>query len=80
MQAISRRATLYEMIRDYGQAVSDLQKLISLLTKEVDKKTNQSGSSDKMDSMNELRQARLKLLEMEEAARNEISLNMYRIL
>lgn len=68
------------MIRDYGQAVSDLQKLISLLTKEVDKKTNQSGSSDKMDSMNELRQARLKLLEMEEAARNEISLNMYRIL
>lgn len=80
MQAISRRATLYEMIRDYGQAVSDLQKLISILTKEVDKKTNQSGSSDKMDSMNELRQARLKLLEMEEAARNEISLNMYRIL
>ncbi|KAK6144065.1 hypothetical protein DH2020_020885 [Rehmannia glutinosa] len=26
-KAISRRATLYEMIRDYGQAIADLQKL-----------------------------------------------------
>ncbi|KAL9143189.1 hypothetical protein ABFS82_14G219800 [Erythranthe guttata] len=79
-KAISRRAGLYEMIRDHGQAVGDLQKLVSLLTKEVDKKTNQSGASDKMDSVNELRQARMKLLEMEEAARNELTLNMYLIL
>ncbi|KAI3461136.1 hypothetical protein Pfo_017799 [Paulownia fortunei] len=79
-KAISRRATLYEMIRDYGQAVADLHKLVSLLTKEVDKKTNQSGTSDKIDSVNELRQARLKLAELEEAARNEIPLNMYLIL
>ncbi|KAG8370996.1 hypothetical protein BUALT_Bualt13G0041200 [Buddleja alternifolia] len=79
-KAISRRATLHESIRDYGQAVSDLQKLVSLLTKEVDKKTNQSRTSDKVNSVNELRQARLKLLEMEEASRREIPLNMYLIL
>lgn len=71
---------LYETIRDYGQAVADLQKLVSLLTEELDKKTNQSGKSDKVDTVNELRQARLKLLEMEEATRNEIPLNMYLIL
>ncbi|XP_011090144.1 uncharacterized protein LOC105170911 [Sesamum indicum] len=79
-KALSRRASLYEMIRDYGQAVADLQKLVSLLTKEVDKKMNQSGPSDKMDCVTELRQARMKLSEMEEACRNEIPLNMYLIL
>lgn len=68
------------MIRDYGQAVADLQKLVSLLSEEVEKKTNQSVKSDKVDIMNELRQARLKLLEMEEFTRNEIPLNMYLIL
>lgn len=79
-KAISRRATIYEMIRDYGQAVADLQKLASLLTEEVDKKTNQSVKSDKVEIVNELRQARLKLSEMEEFTRNEIPLNMYLIL
>lgn len=68
------------MIRDYGQAVADLQKLVCLLTEEVDKKTNQSVKSDKVDIVNELRQARLKLSEMEEFTRNEIPLNMYLIL
>ncbi|KAL3620377.1 hypothetical protein CASFOL_035289 [Castilleja foliolosa] len=76
-KAISRRATYYEMIRDYGQTIADLQKLVPLLTKEVGNKTNQSGTSNKE---NELKQARLKLLEMETAARNEIPLNMYLIL
>ncbi|KAL0418477.1 UNVERIFIED_CONTAM: Ubiquitin carboxyl-terminal hydrolase 24 [Sesamum radiatum] len=79
-KALSRRASLYEMIRDYGQAVADLQKLVSLLTKEVDKKTNQSGAFDKTDCVTELRQARMKLSEMEEACRNDIPLNMYLIL
>ncbi|CAA0815297.1 Heat shock protein DnaJ with tetratricopeptide repeat [Striga hermonthica] len=79
-KAISRRAAYYEIIRDYGQAAADLQKLVSLLTKEIEKKTIQSGASDKIDRENELRQARLKLLEMEEAAQNEIPLNMYLIL
>ncbi|KAL6563750.1 hypothetical protein OROGR_002709 [Orobanche gracilis] len=78
-KAISRRAMYYEMIRDYGQAVADLQKLVPLLTK-VGKETNHFGTSDKIDRENELRQARLKVLELEEAARNEIPLNMYLIL
>lgn len=77
MQAISRRAMLHEMIRDYGQASIDLQKIVSLLMNEVDKKTNQSGQPEKI---NELRQAQHKLSEMEEAARKEIPLNMYIIL
>lgn len=68
------------MIRDYGQAVADLQKLVSLLTEEVDKKTHQSVKSDQVEIVNELRQARLKLSEMEEFTRNEIPLNMYLIL
>lgn len=76
-KAISRRAMLHEMIRDYGQASIDLQKFVSLLTNEVDKKTNQSGQPEKI---NELRQAQHKLSEMEEAARKEIPLNMYIIL
>lgn len=79
-KAISRRAAIYEMIRDYGQAVADLQKLVSLFTEEVDKKTHQSVKSDKVEIVNELRQARLKLSEMEEFTRNEIPLNMYLIL
>ncbi|KAJ7522446.1 hypothetical protein O6H91_18G010800 [Diphasiastrum complanatum] len=33
-KAISRRATLYEMIRDYGQASSDLQRVVTLLEKQ----------------------------------------------
>lgn len=68
------------MIRDYGQAVADLQNLIHLLSEEVDKKMNLSVKSDKADLANELRQARLKLLEMEEFTRNETPLNMYLIL
>lgn len=68
------------MIRDYGQAVADLQNLIHLLSEEVDKKMYPSVKSDKADLANELRQARLKLLEMEEFTRNETPLNMYLIL
>ncbi|XP_051120559.1 uncharacterized protein LOC127244182 isoform X2 [Andrographis paniculata] len=77
-KALSRRAALYEMIRDYSQAVADLRKLVSLLTNELDKKINQSGN--KTECANELRQAGFKLSEMEEASRSEIPLNMYRIL
>ena len=57
LQAISRRSTLFEMIRDYEQATMDLQRLVSLLMKQVEDKANQSGASDRMSSVNELRQA-----------------------
>ncbi|XP_059429535.1 uncharacterized protein LOC132163311 isoform X2 [Corylus avellana] len=81
LKAISRRATLYEMIRDYGQAARDLQRIVSLLNKQVEEKTNQSGASDRLiTGANDLRQARLRLSEIEEEARKEIPLDMYLIL
>ncbi|KAG6632361.1 uncharacterized protein LOC122292374 [Carya illinoinensis] len=81
LKALSRRATLYEMIRDYGQAAKDLQRLVSLLNKQVEQKTNQSRASDRsISGANDLRQARLRLSEVEEEARKEIPLDMYHIL
>lgn len=80
-KAISRRATLYEMIRDYGQAARDLQRLVSLLTKQVEGKTNHCGTSDRSISCtNDLRQARLRLSGIEEEDRKDIPLDMYLIL
>uniref|UniRef100_A0A6N2MHP3 J domain-containing protein n=1 Tax=Salix viminalis TaxID=40686 RepID=A0A6N2MHP3_SALVM len=81
LKAISRRATLYEMIRDYGQAARDLQRLVAVLTKQVEEKTKQSGHSDRTTNLaNDLRQACLRLSTIEEAARKEVPLNMYLIL
>ncbi|XP_028121126.1 uncharacterized protein LOC114318429 [Camellia sinensis] len=80
LKAISRRSTLFEMIRDYEQATMDLQRLVSLLMKQVEDKANQSSASDRMSSVNELRQAQQRLSIMEEEARKEIPLNMYLIL
>jgi len=77
MQAISRRAGLYEMIRDYGQAAVDLQKLVSLLTTQVEGK---DGASVKLSHLNELKQTRLWLSDIEEESRKGIPLNMYLIL
>ncbi|KAK6925573.1 DnaJ domain [Dillenia turbinata] len=64
--AISRRATLFEMIRDYRQAATDLQRLVALLTKQ----------GDEMG----VKQAQLRLSSMEDEARREIPLDMYLIL
>ncbi|XP_050223144.1 uncharacterized protein LOC126673179 [Mercurialis annua] len=81
MKAISRRAGLYEMIRDYGQAAGDLQRLVDVLTKQVEEKTNHHVSSDRMGNLvNDLRQARERLSTIEEMARKEITLDMYLIL
>lgn len=81
LQAISRRATLFEMIRDYGQATSDLQRLVSLLSKQLEEKVNQPGGYDRSTSFgNDLRQAQLRLSLMEEEDRKDIPLDMYLIL
>lgn len=81
LQALSRRATLFEMIRDYAQAASDLRRLVSLLSKGVEDNANQLGISDKsINYTNDLKQNRVRLLEMEEEARKEIPLDMYLIL
>ncbi|KAI3846420.1 hypothetical protein MKX03_001870 [Papaver bracteatum] len=80
-KAISRRATLHEMIRDYGKAATDLHRLIPLLEKQAEDKANQAGKLGRQTSVpNDLRQARSRLSTMEEEARKEIPLNMYLIL
>nr|KJB35956.1 hypothetical protein B456_006G135000 [Gossypium raimondii] len=80
-EAVSRRATLHEMIRDYGQASSDLQRLISILEKQCDKTSHQSGTKDKSTgNLKELRQAQRRLSSMQEEAKREIPLNLYLIL
>ncbi|MED6181458.1 hypothetical protein PIB30_019533 [Stylosanthes scabra] len=81
LKALSRRATLYEMIRDYDQAASDLWRLVSLLSKEVEDTTNQLGVSDRSVSItNELKKHRIRVNEIEEEGRKEVPLDMYLIL
>ncbi|XP_016463895.1 uncharacterized protein LOC107786894 [Nicotiana tabacum] len=80
VKALSRRASLFEMIRDYGRAASDLQRLVSLLTRHMENKVGGSGSHNKMSFINEIRQTQRKLSVMEEEARKEIPLNFYLIL
>ncbi|CAN6351235.1 unnamed protein product [Urochloa humidicola] len=76
-KAISRRATLYEMIRDYGQAANDVRKLILLL----EKKVNVSGVSPKVvNKHSDLKQARARLSSIEDEAKKDIPLNLYLIL
>ncbi|PUZ66246.1 hypothetical protein GQ55_3G292300 [Panicum hallii var. hallii] len=76
-KAISRRATLYEMIRDYGQAANDVRKLILLL----EKKVNMSGVSPKVfNKHSDLKQARARLLSIEDEAKKDTPLNLYLIL
>lgn len=79
LKALSRRATLYEMIRDYAQAASDLRRLVSLLSKDVE--DNKHGITDKsINYAYDLKQNRIRLSDMEEEARKEIPLDMYLIL
>ena len=76
-QAISRRATLYEMIRDYGHAANDLRKLISLL----EKKVNVSGISPKaFNKHKDIKQAHARLSHIHAEAKNDTPLNLYLIL
>ncbi|PWA81145.1 dnaJ domain, Tetratricopeptide-like helical domain protein [Artemisia annua] len=79
-KAISRRASLYEMIRDYGQAAKDLQRLVSLLKTQVEEKGIPSGASDKLCQINELKQTQQQLSNVEEESRKGFPLNMYLIL
>nr|GMC86779.1 tpr repeat-containing thioredoxin ttl4 [Ipomoea batatas] len=81
-QAASRRATLHEMIRDYEHAVTDLQRLISLLENQEQEMDHQAGSQDRSNGSNlkELRKARQRLSSVEEKAKSEIPLDLYLIL
>lgn len=80
MKAITRRAVLFEKIRDYEQAAKDIERLVSLLTKQSEGKANQMGASLPTSSLADLRQARRRLYQMEEQAKKGIPLNFYLIL
>ncbi|KAH9610902.1 hypothetical protein KSS87_015497 [Heliosperma pusillum] len=75
-RAVSRRATLHELIRDYRQAAIDLQRLSSLLEKQSVENSKHSGSGNGK----ELRQVRHRLSMMEEEAKRDIPLDLYLIL
>lgn len=82
LQAISRRVTLHETIRDYKQTTYDLLKLISLLESRLQEKTRQSGSQNRSGGSNgkDLRKARRLFSKIEAQAKMEIPLNFYLIL
>ncbi|GLT45257.1 hypothetical protein SLA2020_191020 [Shorea laevis] len=81
-KALSRRATLHGIIRDFRQAVSDLQRLISILENQYEEKAAQSSSASRSTGSNskELRQARSQLSSMQEEAKKGVSLDLYLIL
>ncbi|BAU00669.1 hypothetical protein LR48_Vigan442s011600 [Vigna angularis] len=81
LKALSRRATLYEMIRDYDQAVSDVRRVVSLLMKENGDNSNQHGISDRSVKYdNDLKHNQIWLSEIEEEAKKGIHLDVYLIL
>ncbi|MQM22836.1 hypothetical protein Taro_055894, partial [Colocasia esculenta] len=77
LKAISRRATLLEMIRDYSQASSDLHRLVSLLERKLG---DQSGGRRTTSNGDDLELVHLRLAKVEDKARKEIPLDMYKIL
>lgn len=81
LQAVSRRATLHELIRDYKQAASDVQRFISILENPSHQKTKASGTSGELDSRhNELRKAKKRWSLIEEEAKKGTPLDVYLIL
>ncbi|KAI4300823.1 hypothetical protein L6164_034157 [Bauhinia variegata] len=80
-KAISRRATFHEKVRDYGQAACDLKRVICILENQCDEKSKQSDTvSGSNGCVKELRQARQRLLSLEEQAKKGIPLDLYLIL
>nr|XP_051224400.1 uncharacterized protein LOC127342484 isoform X2 [Lolium perenne] len=78
-KVISRRASLYELIRDYSQAKNDLRRLISLLEEQLQE--NMSTPSEKLDNVrNNLHRANIRLSALERDARKRNTLNIYLIL
>jgi DnaJ family protein C protein 7 len=80
-KAISRRATLHEIVRDYGQATIDLQKLTTLLESQQRSKASQPGRlGSSSTSTQDLRQACERLAKAEEEMKRENPLDHYLIL
>ncbi|KAL3637207.1 hypothetical protein CASFOL_019506 [Castilleja foliolosa] len=80
--SISRRVTLHEMIRDYKQAVCDLERLISLLESQSQTKSHQIDSQSKSNGscVRDLRKARRRLSTIGEKAKRETPMDLYLIL
>ena len=80
-QAVSRRATLHERIRDYEQAARDLQRLITVLEKQSHEKAKVSGAQGRYSgNAKEIKQAHRHLSSMEVKAKNGTPLDLYLIL
>ncbi|XP_061339032.1 uncharacterized protein LOC133285768 [Gastrolobium bilobum] len=79
-KAISRRATLHEMVRDYEQAACDLKRLVSVLETQSNEKAKQSDSPCGSNGVKESRQAHQRLLLVEDEAKKGTPLNFYLIL
>jgi DnaJ family protein C protein 7 len=80
LQAISRRATLHEMVRDYAQAACDLRRLISVLGSQSNEKAKHSDSPNGSTGGKESRQAQQRLLTVEDQAKMGTPLDFYLIL
>lgn len=81
-KALSRRATLHELIRDYEQAANDLQRFIDLLERQPKKGSQQSDIQNKSggSSTKELQRARIRLSSVEKKLKKGASLDLYLIL
>ncbi|KAM5549592.1 dnaJ [Rosa sericea] len=80
-KAVSRRAALHEMIRDYVQAASDIQRLVSILEKQADEKAKESTSEGSSNACaKKLQQARRRLPSMKEKAKKGIPMDFNLIL
>ncbi|KAF8661508.1 hypothetical protein HU200_056928 [Digitaria exilis] len=78
-KAISRRSSLYELVRDYDQAENDLRRLITLLEKQLQE--NRSMPSEKTESIrSNLNRANLRFSSLKRDARKGAPLNVYLIL
>ena len=79
-QALSRRATLWEMIRDYKHATDDLQRLVSILETGENSQKSVTPGRTANGSVKDIRKARRRLSSIEEKAKKERSLDLYLIL
>ena len=80
LQAISRRATLHEMVRDYEQVACDLRSLMSILETQSNEKAKQSSSPSGSNGGKESRQVHQRLLSVEDQGKRGTPLDFYLIL
>ncbi|XP_027350429.1 uncharacterized protein LOC113861663 [Abrus precatorius] len=79
-KAISRRATLHEMVRDYEQAACDLKRFVAVLETQSNEKAKLSDSPSGSNGGKESRQAHQRLHSVEDQAKKGTPLDFYLIL